>query len=84
MVKKIQLVDTPPSSDELSDAEYRQKMLAFMEAIDWKLWELLKIQQSNQDTVQETPVTPKKDEIEVSEETEQTGLSYTKVRVKGK
>lgn len=84
MVKKIQLVDTPPSSDELSDAEYRQKMLAFMEAIDWKLWELLKIQQSNQDIVQETPVTPKKDEIEVSEETEQTGLSYTKVRVKGK
>lgn len=84
MVKKIQLVDTPPSSDELSDAEYRQKMLAFMEAIDWKLWELLKIQQSNQDTVQETPVTPKKDEIEVSKETEQTGLSYTKVRVKGK
>ena len=47
MVKKIKLIEDPTASaDELDTAEYQRKMLEYQQAIDWKLWELLKIAQS--------------------------------------
>lgn len=46
MVKKIRLVEDDTTADELDTQEYQAKMLEFQQAIDWKLWEILKISQA--------------------------------------
>ena len=43
MVKKIRLIEEDTSAEDLDTSEYQAKMLEFQQAIDWKLWELLKI-----------------------------------------
>lgn len=45
MTKKIRLIDEPDgekTATEVSTAD-SQQLLKYLEAIDWKLWELLKI-----------------------------------------
>jgi hypothetical protein len=46
MVKKIRLIEDEKTADELDQAEYQAKMLEYQQAIDWKLWEMLKISQA--------------------------------------
>jgi hypothetical protein len=46
MVKKIRLVNEDPSMETLDEQSYRRQMLEHQQAIDWKLWEMLKIMQS--------------------------------------
>jgi len=46
MVKKIRIDDEPEAPNhELDNQEFQQKMLDYMQAMDWKLWEILKIYQ---------------------------------------
>lgn len=46
MAKKIRLMDEPETEEmqatEVADADM-DKLMKFAEAIDWKLWEILKI-----------------------------------------
>jgi hypothetical protein len=45
MAKRIKIIDD--DTEELVDTtEFQHKLLEFMKAIDWKLWELLKIEQA--------------------------------------
>lgn len=46
MVKKIKLIEEQPDIDELEEKDYQAKMLEYMQAIDWKLWEMLKLYQA--------------------------------------
>lgn len=46
MVKKIRVIDEQESAESLDEADFKVKMLTFLEQIDWKLWELLKIEQA--------------------------------------
>ena len=46
MVKKIRLIEQESSDEELEIAEFQSKMLEYMRAMDWKLWEMLKIEQA--------------------------------------
>jgi hypothetical protein len=46
MVKKIRIIEDDSPPEELSTTSYQDKMLAYQQAIDWKLWELLKIAQA--------------------------------------
>lgn len=46
MVKKIRLIEEEQSSEELDAKEFQAKVLEFMQAMDWKLWEMLKIEQA--------------------------------------
>lgn len=46
MVKKVRLVEDETTSEELDQADYQAKMLEYQQAIDWKLWEMLKIAQA--------------------------------------
>jgi hypothetical protein len=46
MVKKIRLIEQESSAEELNTAEFQSKMLEYMRAMDWKLWEMLKIEQA--------------------------------------
>jgi hypothetical protein len=46
MVKKIRLIEEEQSSEELDAKEFQAKILEYMQAIDWKLWEMLKIEQA--------------------------------------
>ena len=47
MAKKIRLMDEPESEQleatEASDGQNMDKLMKYAEAIDWKLWEILKI-----------------------------------------
>jgi hypothetical protein len=45
MVKKIRVIEEEPSIDALDEQAYRKQMLEYQQAIDWKLWEMLKIMQ---------------------------------------
>lgn len=45
MVKKIRLIEDETTVEELDSAEFRAKLLEYLQAIDWKLWEMLKIEQ---------------------------------------
>jgi len=45
MVKKIKAIEDDNPSD-LDRDEYQAKMLEYQQAIDWKLWEMLKILQA--------------------------------------
>lgn len=58
MVKKIRIIEDDPTTDEISDDEFKAKILEYLHAIDWKLWEMLKIQQAEQPT-EEAAVTAK-------------------------
>ena len=55
MVKKVRLLDEAPATEEVTttpltdgtiDAE---KLMKFLEAIDWKLWEMLKIMKKQEE-----------------------------------
>jgi hypothetical protein len=46
MVKKIRVIEEEPTIETLDDQSYRRQMLDYQKAIDWKLWEMLKIMQS--------------------------------------
>jgi hypothetical protein len=48
MVKKIRILDEPEETKQLSDTELKTELLDLLKAIDWKLWELLKIEQQKQ------------------------------------
>ena len=44
MVKKIKMVDDEEvTQDDLDTLSYQKQMLEYHQAMDWKLWELLKI-----------------------------------------
>lgn len=45
MVKKIRLIEDETSAEDLDNEEFKAKVLEYMQAIDWKLWEMLKIEQ---------------------------------------
>ena len=45
MVKKIRVIEEEPSIDAMDEQAYRKQMLEYQKAIDWKLWEMLKIMQ---------------------------------------
>ena len=45
MVKKIRILDEPEELEEISDKEFKTELLDLLKAVDWKLWELLKIEQ---------------------------------------
>ena len=45
MVKKIRVIEEEPSIDAMDEQAYRKQMLGYQQAIDWKLWEMLKIMQ---------------------------------------
>lgn len=45
MVKKIRMVEDEVSGN-LENDEYQAKMLEYQQAIDWKLWEMMKILQA--------------------------------------
>ena len=44
MVKKIRLIEEEQTAEELDAKEFQAKILEYMQAIDWKLWEMLKIE----------------------------------------
>jgi len=46
MVKKIRVIQDDTAVEELDQADYQAKMLEYQQAIDWKLWEILKIAQA--------------------------------------
>lgn len=46
MVKKIRLIEEEQSAEELDAKEFQAKILEYIQAIDWKLWEMLKIEQA--------------------------------------
>jgi hypothetical protein len=50
MVKKIRLIEEEPSMEVLDEQAYRRQMLEYQQAIDWKLWEMLKIMQGTATT----------------------------------
>jgi hypothetical protein len=69
MVKKIQLVDQEPDEKSLDTADYQRQVLELLAAIDWKLWEIYKMQSKHpQEAVDDTTVTD-------------TPMEYTPVRL---
>ena len=46
MVKKIRLIEDEKPELDPDEKEYQEKMLEVQQAIDWKLWEMLKIAQA--------------------------------------
>jgi hypothetical protein len=56
MVKKVRLLDEAPATEEatttpLTDGTIdAEKLMKFLEAIDWKLWEMLKIMKADQES----------------------------------
>lgn len=46
MVKKIRVIDEEVDPVELDKKDFEQKLLNYLQAIDWKLWELLKLEQA--------------------------------------
>lgn len=97
MVKKIQIVDQEdPITEEMDTADFQTKILELLSAIDWKLWELYKIEQERSKREQQVASAGMKSaeaEVEASleelpkakrkpkPETEATGLEYKPVRV---
>ena len=57
MVKKIKLVEDEKSFEELDTQEFQRQMLEYMKAMDWKLWELLKIEQARAEVNEVTNIT---------------------------
>lgn len=57
MVKKIKVVEDSINPDELGEQEYKAKVLEYLQAMDWKLWEMLKIAQrwAEENGYNETP-----------------------------
>lgn len=57
MVKKIRLIEEEQNDEELDAKEFQAKALEYMQAIDWKLWEMLKIAQrwAEENGYSETP-----------------------------
>lgn len=49
MVKKIRLIEEEETTEELDAKEFQTKLLDYLQAIDWKLWEMLKIEQARED-----------------------------------
>ena len=49
MVKKIRLIEEESTAEELNTTEFQSKLLGYMQAIDWKLWEILKIEQAREE-----------------------------------
>lgn len=46
MVKKIRIEEEDSVTDsELDNKDFQEQMLEYMQALDWKLWEILKIYQ---------------------------------------
>ena len=45
MTKKIRLIDEPETVSETPETETQnnEQLMKYLEAIDWKLWELLKL-----------------------------------------
>jgi hypothetical protein len=70
MASKIIVYDEETEEDAASaNSDFQAQMLAYMQSMDWKLWEILKIQQK-QELVSEAPMPPptvKPDSIIVSE-----------------
>jgi hypothetical protein len=47
MVKKIRIIEEQPQEEDLNPVDtYETKMLKYQQAIDWKMWEVLKIAQA--------------------------------------
>lgn len=46
MVKKIKLIEDEDYADDLDNREFQEKVLEYLQAMDWKLWEMLKIEQA--------------------------------------
>jgi hypothetical protein len=48
MVKKIQIVEhEEATATEMDTADFQQQLIELLTAIDWKLWEIYKIQQEH-------------------------------------
>lgn len=45
MVKKIRVIEEEKTDEELDAQEFQARMLEYMQAMDWKLWEMLKVVQ---------------------------------------
>lgn len=44
MTKKIRLIDEEPTTTvKVEESVDSEKLMGFLEAIDWKLWEMLKL-----------------------------------------
>lgn len=44
MAKKIRVIEEEqPTDSELDTQEFQKRMLEYMQAIDWKIWEMAKI-----------------------------------------
>jgi len=67
MVKKIRLIEDETTADDLDQSEYQAKMLEYQQAIDWKLWEMLKIAQAW--ATQEGLIAPEADNVAVRKTT---------------
>jgi len=47
MVKKIRLIDDDDTAiEDVDTQEYQETVINYLQAIDWKLWEMLKIEQA--------------------------------------
>lgn len=46
MVKKIKIIEEEKTLEELTTISFQEKLLEYLQAIDWKLWELMKIEQA--------------------------------------
>ena len=55
MTKKIRLIDepattqTPDKSNNVTDDMVVKQLMKYLEAIDWKLWEMLKLMKADRD-----------------------------------
>ena len=55
MTKKIRLIDepattqTPAKSNNVTDDMVVKQLMKYLEAIDWKLWEMLKLMKADRD-----------------------------------
>ena len=51
MTKKIRLIDEEPTTATVKVEESidNEKLMGFLEAIDWKLWEMLKLMKADRD-----------------------------------
>lgn len=71
MAKKIQVINQEEmSTDEMDQVDFQRKLLELLTAIDWKLWELYKIEMERDARVKPDNTT-----------TETTNTDFTKIRI---
>lgn len=76
MVKKVKFIEEQPSPDDISQQNFQEQLLDYLKAIDWKLWEILKIEQARDEKENETAETDAVSEILPEKKTVKSKKKY--------